>query len=320
MPSAYFFGGSFKLNWFLILILLDYNDHLTVICVGIFSLLDCTKYLVVLCSDFSLSPTCCLCGYDCVYIQWSAHIPQDFIIMIHICVAILYIASFIVSSNHTLLISGDVETNPGPRQPKFPCGECGRACTDYRGAKASILCETCNTWHHADCVGISASFLSLLGRSEIPWECCKCGLPNPSSSIFDTLLMSSGNESVQSPGSSTSSTSGSEPQNTPESPLASSSASKKQNSTVNDFRTLTINFQSLFSKREEFWSLIEATKPDIIMGCETWLKPGIAYGEIFPPGYNLYRKDRRGGHGGVLVAITDSLSSHEIQVGMKRNL
>ena len=79
-------------------------------------------------------------------------------------------------------------------------------------------------------------------------------------------------------------------------------------------RTLTINFQSIFSKREEFWSLIDATKPDVILGCETWLKPGMGYGEIFPPGYKLYRKDRKDGYGGVLVAISASLNSHEISV------
>jgi len=37
----------------------------------------------------------------------------------------------------TILLSGDVETNPSP--PKYPCGECGKACISYRGAKASKL-------------------------------------------------------------------------------------------------------------------------------------------------------------------------------------
>ena len=37
-------------------------------------------------------------------------------------------------------------------------------------------------------------------------------------------------------------------------------------------RMLVINFQSIYSKGAEFWSLLEATKPDVIIGCETWLK------------------------------------------------
>ena len=48
------------------------------------------------------------------------------------------------------------------------------------------------------------------------------------------------------------------------------------------------------------------------MGCETWLKPGIGQGEIFPTGYNLYTKDREDGYGGVLVGITTGLNSQQI--------
>lgn len=68
----------------------------------------------------------------------------------------------------TILLSGDVELNPGP--PKYPCGECGKACTSYKGAKASILCDTCNTWFHAECVNLSDPIFSVLGRTDLPWE------------------------------------------------------------------------------------------------------------------------------------------------------
>ena len=74
-----------------------------------------------------------------------------------------------------ILQAGDVETNPGPRAPRFPCGECNKACSSYRGAKASILCDTCNAWFHADCIGISDPVLDVLGRCDLPWECYKQG-------------------------------------------------------------------------------------------------------------------------------------------------
>ena len=79
-------------------------------------------------------------------------------------------------------------------------------------------------------------------------------------------------------------------------------------------RTLTINFQSIWGKKEVFWSLVEAVKPDIIFGCETWLNPQITKGEIFPPelGFELYRKDRNDNHGGVLLAIHTSLNNHQL--------
>ena len=34
-------------------------------------------------------------------------------------------------------------------------------------------------------------------------------------------------------------------------------------------RVLEINFQSLKSKHEEFWSLLEQSEPNIILGSET---------------------------------------------------
>ena len=40
----------------------------------------------------------------------------------------------------------------------------------------------------------------------------------------------------------------------------------------------------------------------------------ISEGEIFPPGYSVYRKDRNNGYGGVLLAISSSLDSYQVQV------
>jgi hypothetical protein len=103
----------------------------------------------------------------------------------------------------------------------------------------------------------------------------------------------------------------------PGSPSAQSSPSKLPSGSSNSassLRTLTINFRSLFGKKEELWSLIDAVNPDIVFGCETWLKPGISRGEIFPLGYNVYRKDRRDGYGGVLLGISTSLISHQLDL------
>ena len=71
--------------------------------------------------------------------------------------------------------AGGIECNPGPNLPRFPCGECRKACTDNEGARATILCEECNSWFHADCVNIKEMFSSL-SRSDISWECTNCGL------------------------------------------------------------------------------------------------------------------------------------------------
>jgi len=77
---------------------------------------------------------------------------------------------------------------------------------------------------------------------------------------------------------------------------------------------LVINFQNILSKKAELECSISATKPDIIIGSETWLRPSIGQGEFFPDSYRIYRKDRSDGYGGVLIAIHTSLSSHQVMV------
>lgn len=60
--------------------------------------------------------------------------------------------------------------------------------------------------------------------------------------------------------------------------------------------------------------MIESTKPDVILGTETWLSYKIRTAEVFPPelGYDVIRRDRKGNaHGGVLIAaITDLSLNH----------
>ena len=59
---------------------------------------------------------------------------------------------------------------------------------------------------------------------------------------------------------------------------------------------------------------IHSTKPDIIIGTETWLNSNINSIEIFKPdwGYTVYRKDRPNqSYGGVLIAVSNNLISSE---------
>ena len=50
--------------------------------------------------------------------------------------------------------------------------------------------------------------------------------------------------------------------------------------------------------------MIESTKPDIVIGCESWLDNSISSTEVFPSDYKAYRKDRRdGSHGGVFTLV-----------------
>ena len=174
---------------------------------------------------------------------------------------------------------------------------------------SSILCEPCNTWYHAVCVNIDTSLLSVLERSSCPWECPNCGLPKFSASLFDSVILDSDITVTSSEES---------PCSTPlPTPLLSSSPSKIMKpiqSHATNLRIVEINFQSVCAKKEEFWCLIDAAKPDVIIGSETWLMPEISDSEIFPPGYHVYRKDRAGGHGGVLLDISTNLISNKVEI------
>ena len=45
---------------------------------------------------------------------------------------------------------------------------------------------------------------------------------------------------------------------------------------------------------------------DVISLCETWLNPTVLDGEILP-GYNIFRRDRDGLGGGVLIAVKNTI-------------
>ena len=80
----------------------------------------------------------------------------------------------------------------------------------------------------------------------------------------------------------------------------------------NSLRTLFINFQSIHSKKVELWNLLGATNPDIIIGCERWLKQEISDAEMFAPTFSVYRTDRLDGQGGVLIAVKKNSITHQL--------
>ena len=76
---------------------------------------------------------------------------------------------------------------------------------------------------------------------------------------------------------------------------------------------INLNCQSLKNKKAEFVSLIDSTKPDIIIDTNSRLSNSISDAEYFPDKFNVYRNDRsedqRGG--GVFVAVNSDLISEE---------
>ena len=63
--------------------------------------------------------------------------------------------------------------------------------------------------------------------------------------------------------------------------------------------------QSIKGKQGQVRNLIDSTNPEIIFGTETWIDSNIKDSQLFPSGYDIFRKDRNCGGAGVLIAVKD---------------
>lgn len=77
---------------------------------------------------------------------------------------------------------------------------------------------------------------------------------------------------------------------------------------------ISTNFRGLRSKKESFIHLIHAETPHFIAGTETWLNPNVYTSEIFPPNYQVFRRDREDGYGGVFFACHNTINCTQIPI------
>ena len=231
-----------------------------------------------------------------------------------------------------LLVLGGIETNPGPRPPKYPCAICGKAC---KWGQKAIACDSCDHWYHIGCTGINSSEYSYLANTSVSWYCVVCHEPNHSTILYDLIDSNQSNSfSVLSDGRSTENGSITDAPDSPlGEPIATSSPkrghsdqqgsdkSRKQQKRM--LRTLIINFQSVKNKTSELQVLLDSTNPDILIGTETWLSESIYTSEIFPPslGYDVIRRDRPSDpHGGVLLAAKTELGLTQLYTSKESEL
>ena len=217
--------------------------------------------------------------------------------------SVLYLALLTITN------ANDVQVNPGPERD-YNCGTCDKI-VDWEDR--GIICETCDQWYHASCQDVHTLSYNQLGDSDlnISWHCVICNNPNYSTILHDynnieTSSISSTNISDIPPYS---------PDQKPTCTIkpvhtSTPTRNKSPHKCNQPLKILNINFQSIKSKLCRLSNLIDSTRPDIIIGSETWLDNDIKNPEICPSGYVIHRKDRNNKiGGGVLLAIKSELNS-----------
>ena len=225
-----------------------------------------------------------------------------------------------------LLLAGDIQVHPGPRpETIYPCGYCESPVTwDHQRA---VCCDDCSIWYHSECIELSSSKIDLLCHSSTSWICCKCDTQNVDNFTYHSYELDISNQfqvlsnvsSIPSIDSSFSPTTHSSPK--PRLPIFSTDStcshhpSYTKRTNKHNLRVLIVNCQSIRNKRSAISESVEYTKPDVIVGCESWLGPEHKNSEIFPDGYqsNVYRKDRNKNGGGVFIAVHDNLTTSEVE-------
>ena len=249
----------------------------------------------------------------------------------------------------TILLSNDVQTNPGPRAKYacvFPCGLC-----DEHVEHSGVACDGCDIWYHRTCASINRADFEKL--EDVQWFCHKCDsincdsftfrsysinnssnfyspLQNSDISIdsfhsgqnFSPYQMSSPKDvftqsptPAQVPPNKNKTHATSTFQTPPRQSPGHHKRTSRNSSNIYDLpkkdslRVLNINCQSVVRKRAELAALIDYVKPDVVCGTESWLQTDIQSSEIFPDNYTAYRKDRGTMGGGVFILVHRSLVS-----------
>ena len=200
-----------------------------------------------------------------------------------------------------LLLSGNIESNPGP-QYKYPCGECTRP---VKSNQRGIQCDLCDVWYHAKCnYHIDLQIYEILANTSL--TCPQCGFPNFSDSFFNDSIDSLASPNSFSPIQETTADS-----STPLPNIYSTHHKNNKHKWFEGLRSsifvfgvfvffyilpnkyqskvtkckltcLALNCKSMKNKVADIAAIIEEHKPDVILGNESWLHPDIKNSEFFP--------------------------------------
>ena len=200
-----------------------------------------------------------------------------------------------------LLLGGDIELNPGDRG--VYCGMCSNL---VRRTEAAMQCSECYSLCHLKCYRVGKEHEPLINLCHT-WLCPECNQPNfslGSPRDGDSVLCSANRYNLL---SSEGSVKRNILRNRNEAFSNLNAKERCNEPRRTNLSCLLINCRSLKNKVADLASIVEIHQPDVILGNESWLTQDIANTEIFPDDYNVFRKDRADGHGGVFQAIKKDL-------------
>ncbi len=91
-----------------------------------------------------------------------------------------------------LLVSGDIETNPGPGNKSiFPCGYCDKP---VNWSQRGVACDECDHWYHKSCIEMCTRDFDQLNLSNVSWMCCRCHTQNIPSFTFHLYELATSNQ------------------------------------------------------------------------------------------------------------------------------
>ena len=201
-----------------------------------------------------------------------------------------------------LIVSGDIEVNPGPI--KYPCSVCEKS---VKSNQQALSCDSCDRWTHCKCSGVTTvRYYDYQLQDYFQWVCPRCllnELPYKDCSVISNFSSHSARDFAN--GSSSCSLSASYP-------LEPARSLTPTTFLFNDLKSPSIhiahlNVRSLLPIIDDVHSLIVSEKIDILALSETWLDDTITDSEICLDNYYIVRKDRNRRGGGVAFFVSNHL-------------
>ena len=81
-----------------------------------------------------------------------------------------------------------------------------------------------------------------------------------------------------------------------------------------DIKCVCLNARSIINKKNELNIMVDDIQPHIIGITESWANNDITDAELGLEGYAMFRKDRMGRRGGVLLYIKDTIPAYAVQL------